>query len=294
VFLDFILSVYLPDKITIIMNLKNSFLSKLSTIAFVFLLSVTFFSCGKNKSDAKGFENETTNKTSDKNRNGEFDFLPTSTTNEIVVHQYYTLSYSEKHEQAEWVAHELKKEFLNHNHFERPYFIDDPKVEDGSASWKNYKHSGYDKGHLCPAADMGFDIKAFDDTFFTSNISPQLHDFNDGIWNNLEQKTRYWARKYDGIYVVTGGVLTNDLETIGNENVSVPKYFYKILLDDSRDEYKMIAFLVPNEASDEPLYKFVVSVDKIEQMTGIDFFPKLDDEIENRLEKAADYKGWSF
>ncbi len=223
-----------------------------------------------------------------------FDFLPSSTTNQIIKHDYYTLSYSEKHEQAEWVAYELKKSYVRSSDFKRPYFIADSKVKTGSADWRNYKKSGYDKGHLCPAGDMKFAINAYNDTFFTSNISPQIHDFNGGIWNRLEQKTRYWATKYDGIYVITGGILNPSLQTIGKEKVSVPNYFYKILLDYSNGEYKMIAFLVPSKKSDKALYNFVVSVDSLEKMTGIDFFPKLNDRIENSLEKNSDYKSWSF
>ena len=200
-----------------------------------------------------------------------FNFLPTSTTNQIVVHDYYTLSYDEKYEQAEWVAYELKASQVSHNHFERPFFIADPKVKTQSASWKNYKKSGYDKGHLCPAGDMKFSEKAFDDTFFTSNISPQNHDFNDGIWNKLEGKVRYWSEKFDGIYVVTGGVLNNNLKRIGRENVAVPDYFYKVLLDKSNGEYKMIAFLVPNEDSQKALSEFVVSVDSLEKLRELIF-----------------------
>lgn len=223
-----------------------------------------------------------------------FNFLPTSTTNQIIKHDYYTLSYSEKHEQAEWIAYELKKSYLRNNDFKRPYFIKDPKVKTGSADWQNYKKSGYDKGHLCPAGDMEFAINAYNDTFFTSNISPQIHDFNAGVWNKLEQKVRYWATKYEDIYVITGGVLQPSLKTIGKEKVSVPNYFYKILLDNSNGQYRMIAFLVPSKKSDKPLYEFVVSVDSLERMTGIDFFPKLNDKVENSLEKKSDYKAWSF
>lgn len=221
-------------------------------------------------------------------------YLPTSTTGEIVKHEFYTLSYSDKNEQSEWVAYELKKEQLSYSNFERPYFIDDPEVESGSANWKNYIRSGYDRGHLCPAGDRRFSLKAFNETFYTSNISPQKNDFNAGIWNRLEQKTRYWARKYDGLYVVTGGVLQGELESIGKEDVSVPKYFYKILIDNSRGEYKAVAFLMPHEESDLPLNTFVVSIDEIEKMTKIDFFPNLPDEIENKIESKTDYKGWSF
>ncbi len=232
--------------------------------------------------------------TASKSQKYPFDYLPTSTTNQIIKHNYFTLSYNEKYEQAEWVAYELKKAYVKNSNFERPYFIEDPKVKTGSADWRNYKKSGYDKGHLCPAGDMEFAINAYNDTFFTSNISPQIRDFNGGVWNRLEQKVRYWATKYDGVYVITAGVLQPNLKTIGKEQVLVPNYFYKILLDNSNGQYKMIAFLVPNAKSDKPLYEFVVSVDSIEKMTGIDFFPKLDDKTENRLEKNSDYKAWSF
>lgn len=239
------------------------------------------------------FSTSQTNK-NQSSQNTAFDFLPSSTTNQIIRHDYFTLSYNEKYEQAEWVAYELKKNYIKSSDFKRPYFIQDPKVKTGSADWRNYKKSGYDKGHLCPAGDMEFAINAYNDTFFTSNISPQLHDFNGGIWNRLEQKVRYWAVKYDGLYVITGGVLQPTLRTIGQEKVSVPDSFYKILLDSSNGSYKMIAFLIPNKKSSQPIYDFVVSVDSIEKITGIDFFPKLNDKTENELEKNSDYKAWSF
>lgn len=221
-------------------------------------------------------------------------FLPKSTTGVVIRHRFYTLSYAEEHEQAEWVAYELKKKDIVRVNFKRPYFIEDPKVPTKSASWRNYIRSGYDRGHLCPAADRRFSREAFNETFYTSNVSPQRNDFNAGIWNRLEQKTRYWALKYDGVYVVTGGVLDNHQKTIGKEKITVPNYFYKVLMDRSGGTYKMIAFLIPHKESDKPLYHYVVSVDKIEKMTGIDFFPNLQDDLENDLERKADYKQWAF
>lgn len=265
-------------------------MKKISRAFFSFGLIILFF-FGSFTTSILSPDNKDQNKAA---QNLTFNFLPSSTTNQIIKHDYYTLSYNEKHEQAEWVAYELKKSYVKNNKFKRPFFISDPKVKTGSSDWRNYKNSGYDKGHLCPAGDMEFDIKAYNDTFFTSNISPQLHDLNGGIWNRLEQKVRYWAIKYDGIYVVTGGVLQPSLKTIGEEKVSIPNYFYKILLDNTNGSYKMIAFLVPNKKSDKPIYSFVVSTDSIEKMTGIDFFPKLDDMTEARLEKSSDYKSWSF
>lgn len=260
-----------------------NFHTKYLTLLLVTLLAI---SCRER-------EKEPLNQTSPMVSSTDF-FLPTSTTGSIIHHKYYALSYSEKDEQAEWVAYELKKDQLSHTNFKRPYFIDDPLVETESASWRNYIRSGYDRGHLCPAADRRFSKEAFDETFYTSNISPQKNDFNAGLWNRLEQKVRYWASKYDGIYVVTGGVLKGNLKSIGNENVTVPDYFYKVLLDRKDNQYKMIGFLVPHQESDKPLSDYVVSIDRIEKLTGIDFFPNLPDSIENQLERKTDYKEWSF
>jgi len=232
--------------------------------------------------------------TIEKNAKTNFFYLPTSTTGSIITHNFYTLSYSEKHEQAEWVAYELKKSHLQKKDFKRPYFEIDNKVKTTSANWKNYRKSGYDRGHLCPAGDRSFSYDAFEETFLTSNISPQNHDFNAGIWNELEQKTRYWAKRYDGVYVVTGGVLENGLKSIGYESVSIPNYFYKIILDNSSETVKMIAFLIPNKPTHQSLKSFVVPVDRIEKLTGIDFFPKLDDALENGLERLAQTRQWKF
>ena len=218
--------------------------------------------------------------------------LPTSTTGAVVKHDFFTLSYSEAHEQAEWVAYSLSRKDLSENEFERPFFIEDKSIKTESADWRNYKNSGYDRGHLCPAGDRKFSLEAYNETFLTSNISPQDCEFNSGIWNRLEQKVRFWAEKYDGVYVVTAGVLKGSLKTIGDENVSVPNEFYKIVVDASDGNYKAIAFLIPNKPSSKSFYEYAVSIDEIEAKTGIDFFPNLPDSTENNLERTVDLKAW--
>ena len=242
--------------------------------------------------DNFSFESNTASTTIEKSLDA--NFLPTSTTGKIVHHNFYSLSYSEKHEQAEWVAYTLRKEHISSANFKRPYFIKDSKVTTQSAHYKNYKKSGYDKGHLCPAGDRKFSKEAHDETFLTSNISPQNHQFNSGVWNRLEQKTRYWATKYKKLYVVTGGILTPNLKTIGSEKVAVPRYFYKIILDFHKPEIKAIAFLIPHENSEKALYKFVTSIDEIEKLTNIDFFSELPNELENNLEESSNYNNWNF
>ena len=222
-------------------------------------------------------------------------FLPTSTTGYVVHHDYYSLSYHEEFEQAEWVAYELKKNHLKSHKLKRPYFTQDKSITTLSADWRNYKKSGYDRGHLCPAGDRKFSKESYYETFLTSNVSPQKHSFNAGVWNRLEQKVRHWANRYDGVFVVTGGILKKGLPAIGKEQVAVPEYFYKVVLDRSKKHgYKMIGFLMPHEKSDAELASFVVPIDSIEQLTGIDFFPKLNDSIENKIEAKISFKGWQF
>lgn len=241
------------------------------------------------------FQNsQTTNQTTRAQESSFLELLPTSTTAQVVHHQYYSLSYSEKHEQAEWVAYQLKESHLSRNQYNRPYFEIDKAVKTKAAHWKNYKKSGYSKGHLCPAADRAFSETAYQETFLTSNIAPQKQEFNAGIWNTLEQKVRYWAKRKKVVYVITGGVLTNSLPSIGKEKVSVPKYFYKIVFDYNAKDKKAIAFLIPHQQTDVSIYKFVTTIDKIEALTGIDFFPELDDTIEDTLEATANYKQWLF
>ena len=221
------------------------------------------------------------------------DLLPSSTKNAIVVHNHFMLSYSEPHEQAEWVAYTLKKSHLTYDDRKRPYFIEDPKVRTKSADWKNYKRSGYDRGHLCPAGDRRFSEYAYNETFYTSNITPQNKEFNAGVWNRLEMQVRQWCRRYGTIYVITGGVLKGNMEEIGDEDVDVPNAFYKILVRENADSYKVLAFLMPHKESNLPLSEFLVSVDQLESLTGLNFFENLKD-VESQLEGQVDTSGWKF
>lgn len=218
-------------------------------------------------------------------------FLPTSTTGQVITHDTYSLSYAEEHEQAEWVAYVLKKEHISGGNHKRPYFYQDPKVSTKSAHWNNYKNSGYTRGHLLPAGDRTFSKDAYDETFYTSNISPQKYELNTGIWNSLEMRIRNFVRKNGDVYVVTGGILTDNLKTIGNEKVSVPEYFYKIILFENAGRYQMLAYLIPHEEEKrKPLTAYTVTTDSIERLTGIDFFHFLDDKIETDLESKVSHR----
>ena len=225
------------------------------------------------------------------------DFYPTSTTDQVIQHDFYTLSYAEKYEQAEWVAYELDKNNLNARSVARSNrFKTDPKVETGSASPSDYVRSGYDRGHLAPAADMAFSQEAMTQSFFMSNISPQLPSFNRGIWRELEEQTRDWCEANGHLYVATGPVLTRRaIKRFGKDKrVAAPRYYYKVLLDLREPEQKAVAFLLPNAKSNERINEYIVSIDSVEALTGIDFFPALPDELEELLESYSNPLRWIY
>src|SRR6056297_1439 len=221
-------------------------------------------------------------------------YLPSSTKGEIVHHNHFSLSYNEGYEQAEWVAYVLKKQHLTYDDRKRPYFIEDPYVTTKSADWRNYKGSGYDRGHLVPAGDRRYTLQAYNETFYTSNISPQDREFNAGLWNRLEMQTRKWAKRYNTLYVFTGGVLTTGLDEIGEEDVAVPAYFYKIIARENRGALEVLGFLMKGVEQQKPLESFLVPVDYIEQLTGIDFFYQFEKDKQSSFESDVKPKAWKF
>ena len=213
---------------------------------------------------------------------------------QIINHSYFTLSYSENHEQAKWVAYGLDLSKINGTVKRTNRFRMDPKVSTGSAELYDYKKSGYNRGHLAPAGDMKFSATAMVESFYMSNISPQVPGFNRGIWKKLESTVRKWAGEYKKIYIVTGPVLTQSYPTIGKNEVSVPEFFYKVVLDFSPLELKGIGFILPNKKSKRPLQSYSMSIDEVEVITGIDFFHSLDDALEDSLESNYNIGQWRF
>ncbi len=193
---------------------------------------------------------------------------------EVVDHKYYKLGYSEKHEVAGWVAYLLTKDMvINQKSGRKNRFKEDKKVSTGSASVSDYKYSGYDKGHICPNADMSFSQEAQDLTFLMSNIAPQIHSFNSGKWKELETKVREWAIENDSIIIISGALFDSIITTIGKKNkVSVPYRFYKVVIDISYPSYKAIGFVMENKKLNEDLYNYSMSLSDLETFTGMIFF----------------------
>lgn len=225
-------------------------------------------------------------------RNGKLEIPTLRSSDNVINHFAYSLSYNEAMEQANWVAYVLTSEETNSKFKRTNKFMIDPLVRTGSADHKDYSRSGFDRGHLAPAGDMAWSSLAMSESFYFSNMSPQDPGFNRGIWKKMEEMARTWAIDNKTIYVVTGPVLSGNLISIGANGVAVPKYYYKVILDYSNPSIKGIGFLVPNVNSKKSIINYTVSIDDVESITGIDFFPLLPDSEEIIIEKTLNTNDW--
>ncbi len=213
----------------------------------------------------------------------------------ITRHTGFSLLYDEEHEQPIWVAYHLSQEELYGTSKRKDNFRSDSSIPTESATLSDYRSSGYDRGHLIPAADLSWSEEAMGDSFYLSNMSPQEPQFNRGIWSTLEATVRNFADTEGEVYVVTGPILTDGpYKTIGKNKVSVPKHYYKVILDYAEPDFKAIGFILPNEGSDKRLESFATTVNEVEQLTNLDFFPLLPDKLEENLESSFSVTDWQF
>lgn len=227
--------------------------------------------------------------------------------NQLVFHSALALEYSENHEQARWVAHIITPDVLVGQVTRSNDFRVDSSITSGSAEEADYflKYAqadgsfkydgfGYDRGHLAPSADFRWSQIALSESYLYSNMSPQKAEFNRGAWGQLEDRIRGYLYRHPEtqLYVVTGPVLQEGLPVIerGTNKVSIPKYYWKVALD--LKNRKAIGFLMPNQTITYPLATFSVPINRIEAETGLDFFNKLPDDLEELLESQNDNKDW--
>ena len=214
-----------------------------------------------------------------------YNYLPDSKKGTIVKHKYYTLSYNEKYEQAEWVAYKLNGAFMTGTAKRASSFYNDKGVLTGSAHKNDYKHSGYDRGHLLPAGDMKRSKEAMKETFYMSNITPQVPGLNRKAWKYLEAKIRDKSKIYDSLYIITGPIVKGEHEKIGDNEVAVPFAFYKIILNYSNTaNLCAIAFIFPNKEVCKLTNDYIVDIDSVEVVTGHDFFSHLPVEVQEKFE----------
>ena len=203
----------------------------------------------------------------------------------VIDRRGFAVGFSNKHRQPLWVIYKLTAEELQTEPHKRSNrFKHDPLIP-RSAYPKEYTRSGFDRGYLAPAADMAFSKQTMLDSFLMSNMSPQLPGFNRGVWKRLEELVSAIALKEKEIYVVTGAIFppASEAKHLPSGSITIPQAFYKVIYDLTPPQ-KMIGFIIPHRSSDQPLQVFTVSVDEVEKQTGLDFFSKLPDDLEERLE----------
>ncbi|MCD8319047.1 MAG: DNA/RNA non-specific endonuclease [Paraprevotella sp.] len=211
-------------------------------------------------------------------------------TSQVIRHTGYTVSYNAETRIPNWVAWTLTPDRFKEVVSRYNKFLPDPEVAD-PVTTDDYKNSGYDRGHMCPAADNKWDEQAMRESFYLTNICPQDHNLNRGDWTELEDACRDWTMEYGRLYVVAGPVLYKGSHRhIGRSHVTVPEAFYKVVL--SLTPPKAIGFIYKNTSGNRPLDAYVNSVDEVERITGIDFFPNLSDCLERVVEAECVPDDW--
>ena len=214
---------------------------------------------------------------------------------QIISHLGYTVSYNYDWKIPNWVAYELTKEEVEGVVPRGNHFMPDPNVPSGkSATNDDYKNSGWDRGHMAPAADMKWSEQAMKESFYFSNICPQNNNLNAGVWKDLEEQVRELARQKGNIYVVCGPIVPKKPQTIGYNKVAVPDAFFKVLLQNDNGEWSAIAFMFANESGRKPLSTYAMSVEEMQIISEIDFFPALPDSIEKIVESHVDFTKWNI
>ena len=220
-----------------------------------------------------------------------FGWPITDKTYQIREFTQFTLGFDADKKQAAWVAYELLPAEIEGNVGNRPRFRPDPSLA-ASASPEDYTNSGYDRGHLAPAADFTYSRDAIEETFYMSNISPQLPDLNRGIWRQLEEQTRRWSLEKGRIWIVTGPVFSVRNKRIGKNKVAIPKGFYKVLFTPDTEPPEMLAFYLQNKYYNQELEQLATTVDDLETLTNYNFFSSLPDSLENKWEANLDKSKW--
>lgn len=227
--------------------------------------------------------------------------LPASPDRGILLsHPQCIIKYNPVTLQPDWAAYRLSaKEVLSENADRTNTFRPDPALAGRrpSASDSDYTRSGYDRGHLAPAADMKASMGSMIASFFLSNISPQDPSLNRGLWSRLEEAVRKEAVRCGAVYVTSGPIFYTDRITrekifIGKNRIPVPDAFFKVLLVKTEGETRAIAFIVPNGSTGTDYFRYALSVDEAERITGLNFFRYLPDELEESIESSVDSSTW--
>lgn len=218
---------------------------------------------------------------------------PKGTPEQILKRTGYVASYNKTTLLPNWVAWHLTAERTEGSAKRSGVdFAEDTEVPEPRATDWDYYNSGYDRGHMCPAADNKWSKKAMEESFLFTNMCPQNGNLNRGDWNEMEMACRKWAKKYGDLYIVCGPILYKGKhKTIGKNKVVVPEAFFKVVLR-TGDNPQAIGFIYKNTSGNRSKDSYVNTVDEVERITGIDFFPSLPDNVEKNVEATADIANW--
>lgn len=218
--------------------------------------------------------------------------VPEGTAEQIVEYEGFRVSFNSDNKTPNWVAWELLGSETDGPESRSDNFWQDLNV-DGCPTTRDYSNSGYDRGHMCPAADQKWSPQAMIDCFSLANMAPQDHSLNAGAWSTLEKKERLWAQRDSAIVIIAGPIYEKgDTKRIGSAGVRVPSAFFKVIIAPYLEEPRGIGFIYPNMSSPGNMKDYSMSIDEVEEITGIDFFYNLPDDIEEKIEATASFKEW--
>lgn len=219
--------------------------------------------------------------------------IPAGNASQVKNYSGFRVSFNSDNKTANWVAWELLGSETEGAESRSNKFWKDDDME-SCPDTKDYTRSGYDRGHLCPAADQKWSADAMLDCFVMTNIAPQKHELNAGAWNTLEGKERLWAKRDSAIVIVAGPIYeTGDIHRIGSAGVRVPSAFFKVILAPWTETPRAIGFVYPNGNAPGNMQNYAMTVDEVEKITGYDFFRSLPDDIENEVESKMSFKEWN-
>lgn len=203
---------------------------------------------------------------------------------EILFHEGFTISYNGDLGIPNWVAWELTDVRADGKVKKSSRFYADSLIQRGKrVDWFEYRDSPYERGHMCPAADCKYSYKSMTQSNLMSNICPQTHELNNGGWRLLEEKCRNWVHRYKRMYIVCGPIIDKGVkyETIGKNDIAVPKQYFKVILRFSEEnKVETVGFIFNNDNTSQRIADHIVTVDSVENRTGFNFYPSLTKEQE--------------
>jgi len=211
---------------------------------------------------------------------------------EVVKHTGYRFLFSKDFKVSKWVAYQLKAEHVHGKTPPRKGYRNDPKV---STVFKDsdFNSNIFDRGHQAPHKHLAYSPQTLLEASYFTNITPQTKELNRGVWKTLETKCTNWAKKHGKIYITTGSNVKKYDRRL-NKKVSIPKLYYKVILVNNESNQKAIGYVIPNDTILSCLCSYAVTVDSVEALTSLDFFHKVDNDYEEKIESEIDEKFWGL